>query len=752
MIKVPEKIKKILKSDKCKKNIRIVFPNHDHEDICNDKIVKDSFLFAESICSGDSLTLGIMESPVISFECVGIPNIRGKVIKVYCEILCDAGDTPDAVYMADIGSYVYQIPYGVFTVSECQRQADMEHRVVTAYANAINDSLALKSDYMSSLNVAWKNQKIPVRVHIEDIEKMNFFDEGRIDDEVRLITNDPITGIIPLTEIVDPDGNLVVPDSFINFTIASYYKINSSLTPIYLFKDITELVKDFTYYKIEGNFAEYLKRCYEIRDSIADIYKNIEQVNIDKAKEEITNKLSAYIFPNKHLDLPTTYKRVVSNYSSSGNYQGGSLWGDYLNKDAAEDTRLESSEILTSGIGCMFNSLLQEITEKSSTKETVYIFETKNYIFVPNEIIIEVTVKDQPSQRFTLNGSDYSLACKSDSDVDHYILKSDGSHAEDDSIFKIDFNRSIRNKVKRRKQTLNSSRRVTESVKEERKEYLADLSILSEIENRDIMASYAELQGKLGRINRYGKFELVKLNGNDGLMPSTRLFPSTNLYPRGASGGTYFPINYISCWYEDLSIRKIGRINLTYNDANNNNEKASKTYDIVSDFNDAAYCTYTIGSNWILDNCSFTEEEVDEILKIMGANLLDIQYTPCNIEMLGRPDLECGDFIQVVTNKGDVFNTIVFRRTIKGTQLLIDTIEVNATDDAESNNVGSGGSSSSLSGGGSSAVSSVNGKTGDVELKMSDLDDDVGYVKTTDLSYEYDSDTKTLKIIGIGKK
>lgn len=133
MLQIPDEIKELLHRDSCQKNIRIHFPNGERSDICNNLIVKDSVSFTESLCSQNALKFGLCESPTFECEVVGVGNIKGATIKVYCEIYCDASVT-GAIWQNDLMAYVYQIPYGDYIVKDAKRQADMNHRKISAYS------------------------------------------------------------------------------------------------------------------------------------------------------------------------------------------------------------------------------------------------------------------------------------------------------------------------------------------------------------------------------------------------------------------------------------------------------------------------------------------------------------------------------------------------------------------------------------------------------------------------------------------
>ena len=132
MISVPDEIKALLHQDTCYKNIRIHFPNGERTDICNDQIVMDTVSFKESLCSQNTFKFGLAESPIFECEVVGVSNIKGATIEVFCEIYCPSTVT-GAVWRIDIQQWTYPITYGIFNVFSCDRQADILHRKILAY-------------------------------------------------------------------------------------------------------------------------------------------------------------------------------------------------------------------------------------------------------------------------------------------------------------------------------------------------------------------------------------------------------------------------------------------------------------------------------------------------------------------------------------------------------------------------------------------------------------------------------------------
>lgn len=147
MIDIPKYIKDLLKSDTSKKNIRIVFPNHEHADITNKNIVINTFTFKESVCSSDELEFGKTEKSSVVFQMFDVENITNKIISIFLEVLCES-DIQGAVFKQDLNHYVYQIPYGIFLVDSCKKINGKEnYRSVIAYSYLSNENRA--NDYIA---------------------------------------------------------------------------------------------------------------------------------------------------------------------------------------------------------------------------------------------------------------------------------------------------------------------------------------------------------------------------------------------------------------------------------------------------------------------------------------------------------------------------------------------------------------------------------------------------------------------------
>lgn len=135
---------------------------------------------------------------------------------------------------------------------------------------------------------------------------------------------------------------------------------------------------------------------------------------------------------------------------------------------------------------------------------------------------------------------------------------------------------------------------------------------------------------------------------------------------------------------------------------------------------------YDISNNYLIQNCTFTQEQIETVLKEFAEAIKNIRYMPCELDLVGLPYIEAGDVVEVETEAGN-FITLVERRTLNGIQSLRDAWQSQASDEhiiiGESSSYGGGSS-----GGGEGAVTSVNGCVGNVLLKTSDLTNDSNYV------------------------
>lgn len=125
MIEVSEKLKKAFMTDNVEKQVRITFPNGEHAEITNEHIVANTFSFAESLCSQETLKFGLCEANVfkVTAEC---GNIKGCIISVFIDVFYDGE--------------VFEMPLGMFKVDSCKRQAGTHLRNIEAYTESVTEN------------------------------------------------------------------------------------------------------------------------------------------------------------------------------------------------------------------------------------------------------------------------------------------------------------------------------------------------------------------------------------------------------------------------------------------------------------------------------------------------------------------------------------------------------------------------------------------------------------------------------------
>ena len=192
------------------------------------------------------------------------------------------------------------------------------------------------------------------------------------------------------------------------------------------------------------------------------------------------------------------------------------------------------------------------------------------------------------------------------------------------------------------------------------------------------LSSWLELNALFAKYARDGSIELINLQKNAELYPSEYLFPSEDLFPIDYENEdvTSEIINegeYLKngLWYEEYYVKPFGKISVNYIDL----EENKQTY--VYQFNTDAKNIYYMEKNEILENVKMSEADVKLLLDTYFIpNMNDTVYTPVDLQMRGRPDIEAGDYLNIVSKEGNIF-TFVMRRTLTGIQHLVDEIEVN---------------------------------------------------------------------------
>lgn len=135
---------------------------------------------------------------------------------------------------------------------------------------------------------------------------------------------------------------------------------------------------------------------------------------------------------------------------------------------------------------------------------------------------------------------------------------------------------------------------------------------------------------------------------------------------------------YSELWWDEYDISPIGSIKLTYKDIDLNAEQT-----IIYQFGDGL-SEYDMTDNYLLKNLAVSvndlnNQTVEEYVKSLLdtyfiPNIQDIAFTPVQLESLGLPYLEAGDYLEIDDGNNGTVGTYILNHTLSGEQFLQDDI------------------------------------------------------------------------------
>lgn len=166
------------------------------------------------------------------------------------------------------------------------------------------------------------------------------------------------------------------------------------------------------------------------------------------------------------------------------------------------------------------------------------------------------------------------------------------------------------------------------------------------LNGRDVLRYICQINGVFGNINALGELRYISVPGKSSITDTVTIYKSVE-----SEEYTVPDIDTIKIQNESGDI---GGVSTGGDDMN----------------------TYIIEGNFLVydKNTSQKNEIADKILSLASG----LEYRPATIEMNGAPWYEMGDRIRVKTSDGDI-DTIIMRRTSKGIQGVMDTIESTGT-------------------------------------------------------------------------
>lgn len=621
MLTIPSEIRNLLKSDSVNKNFRVHFPNGERADITNENIVDDSITFGESICSSEQLQFGLCETPTLEFETVGVENIKGTVIECSMEVIVpeSLSSVTGVSYKSDINKWVYSLPYGTFIVDSCKKQSDMTHRRITTYNTFGYKNWEFNSSIQKALTYKFYWNAKNLKLSIESLVKllMPEFNANYQLESPEYVNARSATRIIT-------EGGVEY-----QYKLDYYYGC-------YNWNRIGQNGISGEFYPIKNYRVKYSSEYTQIAKKILDIYDkgdrliiynlipafyspNLNYYHYNNSKQEFDYK---YVLPDFDgaFDLPNDIRSYITNS------------GTYTYTDLTQYT----SELTPSSLW-IYRGLLNNVILSAFDDCGINIFHRlrlSRRIYESSEdfAIIYDTGETAPNVYFDQNAKNIKLF-NSPSGI--YIPLEYKQKTK--SMTKYTYSSGSESTIS---QTL----------------YEYDLSKLLALDNKEIIQSYIELQGKFGLVKRDGSIDFISVN--EAFNTPDETIPKSE---------------YETIWYDDYMSKPYGRISATY--TNENNENTYTYLDIVEDFSEEKYKTYDISNNFFIKNYSRTEEDIQLIFTAMSLNMKDISFMPMQITMKGRPDLEAGDVILIESDdQEEPIVGFMMQRRLTGVNSLRDEI------------------------------------------------------------------------------
>ena len=605
MLNIPEGVKTLFKTDGVLKNIRVVFPNGESRNICNDKILKESLKFEESLSSREKVKFGLCESSTISFDCVGLDNVKGANIAVYIEIDVSSIVDTDAEVAAvaqtssDVPFVFYRVPLGYFTIDECKRDAKMLKRKVKGYSDFSTLSFGVLTDYVMGMN-QFDDTTIAFNVlnYILASNKINFRPVGFV--------------FTPVNDYFYDTRNYHV----------TYQVGVSNNNPVYVEVGVTKVITytHSTFCFPSGDAVGYLIDYHTKSGLEAEIAECVSHMRYNTTEQTFAKQTrEAQTVLNNLCHFCPNFIWIRRGYGYQ-NYSGKNIVDD--------DFRVHNGE----------------------------------YFIMPYllEMPSEVTVK----MYIDVSGQE----------VDVY------THTIEDIITVNDVNIAL----------VNTGFTTTIDLKPVSTfpggGNYTYYEAYSQLKAWDLLSGYAELLGCFGKIDRYGKFKTIAFGEviMNGLYPLDTLYPASGLYPMDpyptVNAGdvaieTITDDDMISNWYEEYAI-KFGGITCDYYCSElldqDNNPRIVTYSESWDDSEDSML--YELKDNAIIDNNSYTKAEIAALLQPLINALKIFNFCPSNLQSVGLPYVESGDWLYTSMQGNHVVN-LCLSRTLSGIQALRDKVK-----------------------------------------------------------------------------
>lgn len=641
MLNIPDPIKELFRQDGVLKNVRITFPNGEREDIANDKIVRESLSFTESLASSDPIVFGLCEASSISFSCVGIENINGMSIFVYIEIdissLTAAQKTQWGHTSSDVPFTFYPVPLGLFVVDECTRESDFNIRKVVAYSPFLQERGNVSSfqnlmpyDQKKASGANWgtaKTMRVDWR-HLAVLAGQGIFNYNdlaplALDSKV---TKNTSSGARKSYAIggMGFDGNACI--FRIDVTWKKWFSIDlnawdSSYEP-WTVIDCKALPWTAEHIWWWGSHNPLIVK------------------DFNAVKEEIRATLKSSIKVVSPTPIAPNIDAYVNTVLGSDCYNGSIVHAWKINASSNPTAPTSSSDngtweiplnsyfALNGEPGTMFPMEI-EVKFYSVDGQTETLISTDTFDLTDNDTVELYQVDPRASELFG------------------HI---DSSAGYGYGFFGFSYDTE---KINNRQSFAN---------------------VWKNMPFDNMLENMLEVNGYFGGLGRDGKFRIYDITSAIRLLPSYEIFPSQNIYPCSSENTARMSQeDYIEVWYDEY-VLYYGSIHVEYKDSNG--DDAEYTEYLLDDEEAAVKLpVYDLSSNALFQKIA--EQLTIEVAVSCVKNAINaLAYYRSEISMRALPYMEIGDML-FIKAKDDTFATPIVSQSITGIQDLRNRITSN---------------------------------------------------------------------------
>ncbi len=184
---------------------------------------------------------------------------------------------------------------------------------------------------------------------------------------------------------------------------------------------------------------------------------------------------------------------------------------------------------------------------------------------------------------------------------------------------------------------------------------------LNAVDFPKLYEGFMELFGSFGQIGRDGTVKRISLSKSNPI--------SISMSEYAADG----------CWWDEYTIEPIGTVRYTYYDSSLETEQ-TVDYSIgdgLSIYDMSGNALIKLLALSSIDSSGQTLQQRIEYLidTFFTPAVQDVDFVPVDLEMLGMPYLEAGDYLVFDVGNGQTIGTYMMSRTLTGINLLMDSVE-----------------------------------------------------------------------------